>query len=585
MSGPTGEAGDRGGRDRWLQRLVACFDGRPRANAVAEALALLCTRSDVLAALAVVDGDPGGLSRAPLVRTAVAEGAPPGLHEALAAAALRADAGLRARVDEALPEVVFPEISAPAGCLVQSAELRHARGREGELLLVASREATDGTRRILEDAAAVMALCLTVDRLQTQLRLEVQERELLLETSRRVSRSLELEDVLEQVFDAVHRVVPFDAAVICLVEGDGSLRAAAQRGYDDTAFAAEIPPGRGIVGAALRAMQGLVVDDVAAHPDYLRGREATRSEMAVPIVSAGQAVGVLNLESDRPAAYSERDLRIAELLAAQVASAIVNARMHREQLERLKVERELLWAREIQVGLFPKGPPPTEAVEFDAINVPSSAVGGDYYDYMLLPDGRLWLVIADVSGHGLFASLLTAVMQTGFRLLARELADPAELAARLNALLHERTPANQYVAGVLGLLDLRSGELCYCNAGHLPPLAIVGGSVSELRGGGLPLGAFGDAHYERRSVRIEPGTLLVFYTDGIVEAVDAAGEAFGQERLLAALRAEPDTPIEHFVPRVRKAVRAFRGRRGDHRDDVTLMVIRFRGPAGGGGAP
>lgn len=431
---------------------------------------------------------------------------------------------------------------------------------------------------LLQTVADRLAAWVENDTLLLRLREDLQERELLLQVSREVGQTLDLRQVLERVFDSLQPVVPFDAAAIFLCDEDGDLSLGAQRGYADSDAISLVPADAGIVGLAGRLRRGVVIAQVDGHPDYLEARASTQSEMAVPIVSAGRVVGVINLESDQPGFYSERSLRIAELIAAHVGSAIANARLHRSRLRELQVQHELELAREIQLSLLPDRPPATDRVELAAVNVPSSTVGGDYYDYLLLDGGRLVLIVADVSGHGLSAALLTASMRTGFRLLARRTREPAEIAARLSDVLFESSPANQYVSAVILDLDLESGALSFCNAGHVPPFLLQGGETVRLEGGGFPLGLFDRAVYSSRTLRLAPASLLAVYTDGIPEAEDRGGSEFGLERLQEVLaRRRTETPRQ-VVHRVRLAVRRHRGRRGGHRDDITLLVARWKGP-------
>ncbi len=496
------------------------------------------------------------------------------------------ETGRSLRLDDARAQPGFrASLEEPFGPLPRSLLAVPLRLRQKSIgLLVAARgrleSFTDEDEELLAAVADKLTIAAENDRLLRQLRLDLEERELLLEISRRVGRTLDLETVLEHVFEAMHPVVPFHAGAIFLAQPDGSLALSAQCGYADETPLLEVPEGKGLIGLALRRGRAVRVDDVREEPDYFDVRESTRSEIAVPIRGGGQTVGVINLESDEPNAYSERDQRIAELIAAQVSSAIINAQLHRDRFEHTRLDHELELAREIQLGLFPKAPPDHHAIEIDAINLPSSAVGGDYYDYLLCEPDRLWLALADVSGHGLSAALLTGVTQTGFRLLAQAHRDPAELAELLNGVLHESTPPNQFVAAVLAILDLQTGELRYCNAGHLPANVYHDGRWIELSGGGVPLGLFDGATYESHTVQLEPGALLLFYTDGIPEAEDDEGLEFGIRRLLDLVADQPDRAIDAFAPAMRAELRRHRGRHGSHADDVTLMTARWHGPDG-----
>ena len=468
------------------------------------------------------------------------------------------------------------------------------RRREVVGLLAAIRERAEGfdesDQELLEAATNDIVIAAENDSLLRELTLDVAERELLLQVSREIGgRTLELDSVLQEIFDGLLQVVPFDAAAIFLVDEDtGELRAAAQRGYPpDQVSAGILGEESGIVRLTLRTSCGHMIDQVADHPDYVEARPTTQSEMAVPIVSGGQTIGVVNLESDTPAFYGERDLRVAELIASQVASPILTARLHGRTLAHAQFQRDLELSREIQLSLLPSEPLRLPDFEAAGVNVPSSAVGGDYFDAIEVDENRVLLVLADVSGHGLSAALLMASVRTGVRLLVGPNVDPAALCTRLNHLIYEASSANQYVAAVFSLLDRRSGELLYCNAGHLPPVRLGRSRTEYLYGGGLPLGLFADSEYATHRVQLTGNESLAFFTDGLTDTADACDESFGIDRLLAALRegdvdgpsTAPASP-EAMIDAVRRAVRRFRGRQGDHPDDLTLMIARWLGSRG-----
>lgn len=435
-------------------------------------------------------------------------------------------------------------------------------------------------RTFLEAVASEIAVAVDSTALLERLRRELLEREILLDVSREVGSYLELDRVVERVLDAISEVLPYDAAGVFLVdEKGGRLTAYAERGYPpDVAGLLDRASRKGVVRSAVERQRGIVVRDVSSEPDYIEARPSTRSQIAAPIVSGGRTIGAISLESDRLAAYGQHDLRLFELIAGQVSMAIVNARLHRRTVEQTQIDHELAMARDIQAGLFPDGPYPGDRLEARGINMASSAVGGDYYDYFPECDHHAGLAIADVSGHGLHAALLMVSVQTGVRLEMAGCSRPAEVAVSLNRLLHASTPMNQFVTAVLGMLDLASGELVFCNAGHPPQLHLRADGSDWLRAGGRPLGLFPDSSYESSSVRLEPGDLLVFFTDGLIEISDAEDHEFGMERLEATVRQVRDRPVAEIVEAVRRAVQAHR--KGGVTDDITLMIARWCGPDG-----
>ena len=244
------------------------------------------------------------------------------------------------------------------------------------------------------------------------------------------------------------------------------------------------------------------------------------------------------------------------------------------EIERQRIEDELALARRIQARLLPPGPPGVEGLELAGTSESAREVGGDYYDYLPLGDGRVALVIADVSGKGAGAALL----MSGFRasLLSQDLAHTplAEVVARLNHFLHHSVEPGKFVTAFLGVLDGRSGQFVYCNAGHNAPLLVgADGGVTPLEAGGLILGILEHSPYETGETVLEPGGRLVLFTDGVTEAANEADEQWGEERLIELLRGLPQDPCAGVVARIVEEVRRFEGARGAS-DDVTLIVAR-----------
>ena len=435
----------------------------------------------------------------------------------------------------------------------------------------------DPDRSFLQQVARNLAPTVEHASLLQQLRLNLQERELLLKVIREVNTSLEIDEIMEKILDCLSEAVPMDAAGIFLFDEESAeLRVVASRGYTDLHT---VVPSEGIAGASIQSHRGIIVDRVDHDERYIAARGGTRAEMAVPMATAGEVIGAINLESNQESAYGTHHLRIAEMIAGQVSTAITNARFHRERLRHTQVEHELSLAREIQVRLLPGGAMRLGEVELDGISVPSSAVGGDAYDFFVLNDRLLCLSIVDVSGHGLDAALLMASTWTGVRLLSDAVSDPAEIAWRLNRTLYDGSPPNRYVTAVLGVLDTETGHLRYCNAGHHPPLRLGANQRDDLLGGGPPLGLFASSQYRSFELHLEAGDLLVFHTDGLIEATDNNGHEFGRDRLVRVLTKPQQQPLAELIEGVRRTVRQHCATAEGLEDDVTLMLCRFNSAA------
>ena len=407
---------------------------------------------------------------------------------------------------------------------------------------------------------------------------------LLLELSQRISRTLDLQVVLDDLLHVLRSAVAYDAAGVFVLNRtvplvgrtDPNLIAGmVQHGFDD-------PPvddpmlrsGKGIVGHVIHTGEIVNAPDVRRDPRYVAGRAATRSELAVPIVSEAGTIGCLNVESDRPSFFTAADADLLEFFASAAALSIAKALLHRQVLEKQRIEDQLKTASEVQSGLLPARPPDLPGYDVAAVNLPTWAIGGDYYDYVPLGGGRLGVVVADVSGKGIPAALIMATFRAALRTEMRRQADLPAVAAELNRVVLESRDASRFVTAVCAVLDPPSGRLDYVNCGHNPPLLLRGhGGHETLRRGGPALGLLADQGFEAGSAVLDPGDCLVLYTDGVVEPADAHDAEFGVAGLEGAVRGAMGRPAAEALRAVIDATRAFSGRES-YDDDFTLVVVR-----------
>jgi sigma-B regulation protein RsbU (phosphoserine phosphatase) len=399
----------------------------------------------------------------------------------------------------------------------------------------------------------------------------------LIHTFRLVSISLDLSEILRGILHAVKQLIPYDAAGVFIFDpATGLLHGYETVGYPESfAQAGPLHCCEGIVGHVLHTSRGRVVPDVTVDPHYIRARAETRSELAAPLIgSGGKTIGVINLESDRPNAYSEADLELLTLFASVVAIAIEKAHLHQEMLEKRRLESELRIARQVMEALMPSRAPAVAHFEIFGRMIPSAEVGGDYYDFIDVADGRLGVVIADVSGKGVPAALIMATFRASLHaLLGNDFALRAVF-SRLNRLLLEITRDRHFVTAFYGELDAEGRRMFYLNAGHNPPLLIRDGEpVKLLSTGGIPLGILKTATFSEDIVYFLPGDSLILYTDGITEAENAEGEPYGVHRLEQVvrrnLRRSAAELCEAIIEDVRQHAEA------DARsDDLTVVVVR-----------
>ena len=230
----------------------------------------------------------------------------------------------------------------------------------------------------------------------------------------------------------------------------------------------------------------------------------------------------------------------------------------RHELARKEVELD--FARQVQQALFPRDLPVGSGLEFSAVCIPASGISGDYYDVMQLPNGSVGFAIADISGKGISAAILMANLQATLRVIASSGGSPKRLCIRLNQHLHQVTDAARFATFFYGQWNPDDGCLSYVNAGHNPPHLIGLSRTQSLDHGGIPLGIIPDFDYDTGTVSMEPGELLVLYSDGITEAGARDGSEFGEQRLLGLIAAHNQEPLAEIQNKVLKAVRDWAGR-------------------------
>jgi serine phosphatase RsbU (regulator of sigma subunit) len=287
-------------------------------------------------------------------------------------------------------------------------------------------------------------------------------------------------------------------------------------------------------------------------------------------------IGVLYLDSHERGTLASLAIRAGlETLATEAAVAIENARLYREAVEKAKMEQEMRIAAEIQQALLP--PPEWSAGYFEAIgrSVPCRAIGGDFFEYLTMADGSAGFVVADVSGKGAPAALLTAVTQGVLATQTFFEGGPAAALARVNQVLIRRATGSRFVTAFFAALS-PDGRLTCCNAGHNPPILVSGSTVRRLETGGLICGLFEKATYEEETVQLQPGDVLLIFSDGISEALNAAGEEFGDERILRCLKTHAQAGVNEVLECLVQTVRTFASD-AVQSDDMTAVVVRYRG--------
>jgi len=319
----------------------------------------------------------------------------------------------------------------------------------------------------------------------------------------------------------------------------------------------------------------------AKKPEHLAEIECLRASgaaLAVPLLAKNDIAGILLLGP--PVArveFSAAEKRALQSCAGQFALMMENARLTDRMVEQEKLSRDIQLAAEVQKRLFPDKPPATAAVTLAGISLPARSVGGDYYDFFDLGDQRIGIALADVAGKGVAAALIMSVVQASLRILAsEENASLATLAARMNRFLHRSTGSNAYATFFYAQIDERLRQLRYVNAGHNPPCLLrcsADQSIEELPAGGTVIGLFPQSNYEEGVLDLQPGDVLIAFTDGVTEALNPKEEEFGDERLKNLLRRSAHLPVDEMASAITNELKNWIDDAAQY-DDLTFILVK-----------
>jgi serine phosphatase RsbU (regulator of sigma subunit) len=416
---------------------------------------------------------------------------------------------------------------------------------------------------------------------------------LLLEATSLLHSELPLEAVLGTMLDHAISIIHADRGLLIEQEADGKLRVQLARGNKGDSLPLEsLNPSQTAVNQAIRSQTSVITEDLNLAGIDLKAAESIviqglRAVVAIPLYSTsrgtsetgaplhrGDLLGVIYLDSRRIAAFSAIDRQILDALAVQAASIIDNARLVERERERQRMEQELSIARTIQQALLPRGLNDYPHLVLTGSHRPCHEVGGDYFDVVEVSEDRTAILIADVSGKGLGAALVTTMLQGALSGLSTG-ADPVKVFNHFNRFLCHHSEVGRYLTMFIGLVG-RDGVLEYIKAGHPSPLLLRKGKVSELyTDGSFPVGLIPEAEFTLERQQLEPEDTLVLFSDGVTEAENLSQEPFEVSGLCKALEGKDGMPVDVIERSVLDELQRFT--RGAHQsDDITILVVRYR---------
>jgi sigma-B regulation protein RsbU (phosphoserine phosphatase) len=352
--------------------------------------------------------------------------------------------------------------------------------------------------------------------------------------AQKISSILDLDELIDNIIDEVSNSFGLlESSVYLHDESNAEMVMAGVHGCTLHSKGFRLKVGKeGMIGYVASTGQMRYAPDVSKDPYYIACEPTTSSEVAIPLRVGERLVGVFSASHPDLDAFPRQQLRLLQALCDHMAVAIHNARRFQsERDQREAMSRDAEEARAIQQALLPKSSPYVPGFAISGLSIPARAVGGDWYDFIPFPDGRWGIVLADVSGKGTAAALLMSATRGMLRSLAEACCTPNEVLTKLNSLLVEDFPAGKFVTLVYAVLDPANRSVTFANAGHLPPLLVQDQQARFLETEhGLPLGlSCGD--YSQSTVELPPGSRLVFYSDGITEALNPGEEEYGLDRL------------------------------------------------------
>ncbi len=402
---------------------------------------------------------------------------------------------------------------------------------------------------------------------------------MLLDITKKISRSLDLDEILTLVMDTLDSLLPYDAAGIYLIDTEDQsnhiFHAKALRGYQvESLEFPDLKEGEGFLGYVAQTGKTIICHNVAEDSRYFRARELTKSEMVAPIFSNDKVIGVFDLESDNLNAYTEDDLQVLLLLSSQVALIIEKVMLYEQLIEKQRLQGQLETARQVQLALLPDKDPQVEGFDISAYNYSTEEVSGDYYDWVKIYDDQIGVVLADAAGKGIPAALLMAFLRASLRFGALAGYAPHISMTKVNSLLWDSTERHQFVTAIYGIFDGIHRTFAFTNAGHNPPVLLrTNGEADIIKYGDLPLGMFQDSRYHQHFLRFREKEILLLYTDGITEAENIDGEEFGLDRVIDILRENRDLTAKELIKKIHQSVIEFiEG--NTLTDDATLFVIK-----------
>jgi sigma-B regulation protein RsbU (phosphoserine phosphatase) len=450
----------------------------------------------------------------------------------------------------------------------------------GALLVASAQTPEDSLLAIFRLYARLAAIALEHAELFSNSQHTLDKLQFMVEASKVFNSTLDLSELLGRILDVAKTLTKAERGTLFLVDEQADeIWSLIAHGLEKQEI--RLPRGRGIAGHVAKTGEIVNIPDAYADPRFdpetdKRTGFRTRNILTLPIRNkAGKIIAALQLLNRTEGSFTDEDTNVLLTLSGQMAMGLENAQLHRDLLEKERLEREMALARGIQRSLLPETTPVVNGFDIAVLNEPCFEVGGDYYDFMSLGPNTLLVVVADVEGKGISSAMVMSNLQATLRALVLHLHSLNDIAESVNRMILNDTRGEKYLTMFLGLIDLRRKAIHYINCGHVPPVIVRSGQPTiQLTEGGMVIGLFDNAQYDRGHVKFQTGDVLALCTDGITEAMDTQNEEFGLERLVASVKRVTDLKAKDIVMKVCDDVTIY-SRGGTHVDDKVMLAVKI----------
>ncbi len=405
-----------------------------------------------------------------------------------------------------------------------------------------------------------------------------------IEIANLINSELSIGKLLSNVMMTTKKAFNADAVSMLLIDettGDLTFQIALGDVGDEIKEIYRLKKGEGIAGLVAQTGEALNLEDVYDHPKFSKDYDKktnyrTRAMLCAPLIARGEIIGVIQVINKlaAPFIFTKEELEMLITISSSAAVAVDTAKMHKIILQRETLERDLKLAKEVQESFLPKELPQIDGISFSALNQPALEIGGDFYNFFKLPANKLGIVLGDVSGKGISASLYMARLTSDLQYYTLLYPEPKELLNQINNVLCERAKRGMFVTLVYMLLDTENHTVKMANGGHMSPIytddlgAYFFGHDNKK---GPPLGIMKDISYEQETFEFEEDASITIFTDGVIEAKNSASELYGIDRLLKVIKSQPANP-DKICKSVTRSVDKFTKTEG-RSDDLTLLVF------------